>query len=212
MDKLLPDPKAVHLEKRPFVTFSEEVDRIYLDRQEDGANPRLGDPLQVSHAEWYPTRNGITQRVNPTLGDPVALQLYVSEGCIEVQKRGGYVRGEWLEGFGVDVVAWNPWAAKAAKMDDFGDEEYVGMVCLEPGLVNGKTALEPGGQAVLTQEIKFAPHRASASGFNEPQQVFIDRGEGLDEEGTRPTLLSRPRTPPVCHPASRSACSLQAAS
>lgn len=90
----------------------------------------------------------------------MALQLYVSEGCIEVQKRGGYVSGEGLQGFGVDVVAWNPWAAKAAKMDDFGDEEYVGMVCLEPGLVNGKTALEPGRQAVLTQEIKFAPRDA----------------------------------------------------
>jgi len=28
-------------------------------------------------------------------------------------------------------VLWNPWAAKAMSMPDFGDDEWVSMVCLE---------------------------------------------------------------------------------
>ena len=29
------------------------------------------------------------------------------------------------------TVVWNPWIAKAARMGDFGDDEYTGMVCIE---------------------------------------------------------------------------------
>lgn len=36
-----------------------------------------------------------------------------------------------------DVVVWNPWVDNAKKMADFGDEEYMEMVCVEAG------ALEP---------------------------------------------------------------------
>jgi len=31
-----------------------------------------------------------------------------------------------------DCVVWNPWAAKAQAMEDFADEEYKQMVCVEP--------------------------------------------------------------------------------
>ena len=29
------------------------------------------------------------------------------------------------------TVVWNPWIEKSARMSDFGDDEYRGMVCVE---------------------------------------------------------------------------------
>lgn len=43
------------------------------------------------------------------------------------------------------TVVWNPWIAKAQQMRDFGDDEYLKMVCVESGNVNvNKTVLAPG--------------------------------------------------------------------
>src|SRR5205814_3816729 len=41
------------------------------------------------------------------------------------------------------TVVWNPWVAKAKAMADFGDEEWVGMVCVESGNV-GESAVRLG--------------------------------------------------------------------
>ncbi|TDH70452.1 hypothetical protein CCR75_000387 [Bremia lactucae] len=50
-----------------------------------------------------------------------------------------------------DVVVWNPWADKAKSMSDFGDDEYLTMVCVEPGRVSEQQKL-PAGQAFLLQQ------------------------------------------------------------
>jgi D-hexose-6-phosphate mutarotase len=43
------------------------------------------------------------------------------------------------------TVVWNPWIAKAKAMQDFGDEEYQKMICVESGNVNGNAVkLAPG--------------------------------------------------------------------
>jgi glucose-6-phosphate 1-epimerase len=34
------------------------------------------------------------------------------------------------------MVLWNPWIEKTKGLSDMADEEYVNMVCLEPGLVS----------------------------------------------------------------------------
>jgi len=43
-----------------------------------------------------------------------------------------------------DVVVWNPWIAKSQSMADFGDEEYLRMVCLETGTIETRPKLAPG--------------------------------------------------------------------
>ena len=48
------------------------------------------------------------------------------------------------------TVVWNPWAAKARALPDFGDEEYRRMVCVESGNVGpNQVTLAPGATSAL---------------------------------------------------------------
>ncbi len=48
------------------------------------------------------------------------------------------------------TVVWNPWIAKAKAMPDFGNEEYLRMVCVESGNVaENQITLTPGETAAL---------------------------------------------------------------
>lgn len=48
------------------------------------------------------------------------------------------------------TVLWNPWIAKANAMADFGDEEYLRMICVESGNVSeNKLVLAPGKTSLL---------------------------------------------------------------
>jgi D-hexose-6-phosphate mutarotase len=52
------------------------------------------------------------------------------------------------------TVVWNPWIEKSKRMPDFGDEEYLQMVCVESGNVGkNNVTLPPGGHAVMKVEI-----------------------------------------------------------
>ncbi|KAF1330295.1 Aldose 1-epimerase, partial [Globisporangium splendens] len=55
-----------------------------------------------------------------------------------------------------DAVVWNPWVDKAKGMSDFGDDEYLRMVCVEPGRVSEQQKLAPGKVYTLQQVIKNA--------------------------------------------------------
>ena len=48
------------------------------------------------------------------------------------------------------TVVWNPWIAKSKRMQDYGDEEYLQMICVESGNVrtDGVT-LAPGATRSL---------------------------------------------------------------
>jgi len=49
------------------------------------------------------------------------------------------------------TVVWNPWIAKAQQMQDFGNEEYQKMVCVESGNVaNNRITLAPGESSTLS--------------------------------------------------------------
>lgn len=57
--------------------------------------------------------------------------------------------------FQCDVVVWNPWVEKARKLQDFGDDEYKEMLCIEPGNVGRRDVLRGGEDAVLTQTLSL---------------------------------------------------------
>ena len=52
------------------------------------------------------------------------------------------------------TVVWNPWIAKAHQMPDFGNDEYVKMVCVESGNVGPNSIkLLPGQTSTLTVKL-----------------------------------------------------------
>ena len=56
------------------------------------------------------------------------------------------------------TVVWNPWAAKAKQMSDFGEDEYKQMVCVEAGNVaRNKINLAPGKSASLKVILSSPP-------------------------------------------------------
>jgi D-hexose-6-phosphate mutarotase len=49
------------------------------------------------------------------------------------------------------TVIWNPWIEKSARMPDFGDDEWKGMVCIETANVgNSRVRLAPGRSHITT--------------------------------------------------------------
>ncbi|MDD4888967.1 MAG: D-hexose-6-phosphate mutarotase [Phycisphaerae bacterium] len=53
------------------------------------------------------------------------------------------------------TVVWNPWIAKAARMPDFGDDEWTGMVCIESANIRAENAVvvPAGAEHVLAARI-----------------------------------------------------------
>ena len=55
------------------------------------------------------------------------------------------------------TVVWNPWIAKAKAMADYGDDEYLRMVCVESGNVSeNKLVLAPARSSALTVKLSTA--------------------------------------------------------
>jgi glucose-6-phosphate 1-epimerase len=56
------------------------------------------------------------------------------------------------------TVVWNPWIAKAARMPDFGDEEWPHMVCVEPAnAAENAVTLQPGGTHSMGMTVRIDP-------------------------------------------------------
>lgn len=56
-----------------------------------------------------------------------------------------------------DAVLWNPHIAKAQSMSDFGDDEWPGMVCLEPAVAaSGPVVLQPGQMWTAGQQLSVS--------------------------------------------------------
>lgn len=56
------------------------------------------------------------------------------------------------------TVVWNPWIAKSQRMEDFGNDEYRHMICIEPGNVRADAiTLKPGEATSLRIELSESP-------------------------------------------------------
>ena len=74
-----------------------------------------------------------TDRVYPFAPEMVVLEDGTNRQKITIKKNGMH-----------DIVLWNPWTEKSKRMDDFGDEEYHSMVCVETGNLHQPIRLAPG--------------------------------------------------------------------
>jgi glucose-6-phosphate 1-epimerase len=55
----------------------------------------------------------------------------------------------------MSTVVWNPWTNRAQQMPDFGNDEYLRMICVESGNVaENQITLPPGGSSTLTVILK----------------------------------------------------------
>ena len=55
------------------------------------------------------------------------------------------------------TVLWNPWIAKAAKMADYGDHEWSGMVCVETAnAVDDRMTIAPGASERMALEVSVS--------------------------------------------------------
>ncbi len=61
------------------------------------------------------------------------------------------------------TVVWNPWAQKAQRMNDFGDDEWLSMLCIEGGnLRESAVQLEPGQAHRMSYSVRveaFSQHQ-----------------------------------------------------
>ncbi len=63
-----------------------------------------------------------------------------------------------------DAVVWNPWSAKARRMEDFGAAEYRRMVCVETGEIARPVTLRPGARWEGATEFSAAADRHKQHG------------------------------------------------
>lgn len=105
-----------------------------------GAKYILGtDPISI---------DGSVDRIyNPSGKDVVDVVIGVGSGKTIKMTATGLVNGASVP---VSCVVWNPHKENAANMGDFGDDQYVDMICVEPGIL-GSPILAGGKSASLTQ-------------------------------------------------------------
>lgn len=76
---------------------------------------------------------GETDRIYLNAPDTVGIRDEACGRSINIRKRGM-----------PDVVVWNPWIEKSIRLPDFGDDEYLRMVCVETGVIASPVSLAPG--------------------------------------------------------------------
>lgn len=110
----------------------------YLDKEQNTEALEEADAIRIT-AETdrvYFDTTATTEIIDPTLGR-----------TIRVEKSGSR-----------STVVWNPWIAKSKAMDDFGDDEYPGMLCVESGNVGrNKITLPPCGRTTLKVVVSSTP-------------------------------------------------------
>ncbi|OQR94397.1 aldose 1-epimerase [Thraustotheca clavata] len=95
---------------------------------------------------------GETDSVYSDANDTLVVQAGVDH-IVRIEKRAS------LLGIGAlksDAVVWNPWTEKAHGLNDFADDEYPQMLCVEPGVVSRLQPLAPSQTLVLKQVLSVS--------------------------------------------------------
>jgi glucose-6-phosphate 1-epimerase len=111
----------------------------YLDKVEGFARKRQGrEPIRFT---------GETDRVYLDTAATCTIRDPGRRRAIHVAKTGSS-----------STVVWNPWIERARALPDFGDLEWVEMVCVETANVGrAAVALEPGAEHTMTAEVTTEP-------------------------------------------------------
>lgn len=115
------------LEEREAATICEEVDRIYLPRDDSGA----AASVEIRNVEGSSVETiAKVKHVGHCDGDQAEKEHMVSTDC----------------------VLWNAWIEKTRSIGDLPDDAYLKYVCVEPGLVSKPHTVYPGKKLYLTQQ------------------------------------------------------------
>lgn len=114
------------------------------------AGSRYFDLLKGSHAVETAAAIHFAGEVDRTYLDTSAVIEIADPGfnrTIRIEKSGSR-----------STVVWNPWIDKSKAMADFGDRDYLQMVCVESGNIGeNKLTLPAGGSAVLRVAVSSSP-------------------------------------------------------
>ena len=116
----------------------------------------------LEHADYLDTVGGdarpMTQDDQPITFDAETDRTYTSDATVQIIDPGlQRVITIEKEDSGSTVV-WNPWVEKANKMNDFGDDEWPGMLCVESGNIGPSAiTLEPGQSHTMQAVVRVAP-------------------------------------------------------
>jgi glucose-6-phosphate 1-epimerase len=104
-----------------------------------------GDADGLAGPDLEPIRfTGPINRIYPGTREACVIHDPVRRRDIVISKSGS-----------ASTVVWNPWADRAREMSDMGDEEWIGMVCVEPSNVGADArTLAPGESHTMTVVIE----------------------------------------------------------
>lgn len=102
------------------------------------------------------------KQTGPIVFDREVDRIYLNapdSGMVAINAVAPGARVEVRKGGFRDAVVWNPWRDKSAAMADFGDEEFRGMLCIEPAVAKSGAATVQGGGGEWKgwQELVYTP-------------------------------------------------------
>ena len=111
----------------------------------------------------------------PGVPDPVSFvaetdRIYLGTGATTTVRDPEAGRSVLIRKAGSDAtVVWNPWVDKARAMDDFGDDEWETMVCVETcNIRDAAVHLAPGASHPMTATFEVAPIEPSHNSIADP--------------------------------------------
>lgn len=119
---------------RVSVTGLDGVD--YFDKVLQATHTQAGDLVLTGETDRVYTADGPVHVVDAALGR-----------TLTIEKSGS-----------ANTVVWNPWADKAQDMDDFADDEWPQMLCVEAASVGAHAIrLGPGAEHTLSTAVRCSP-------------------------------------------------------